>query len=178
MTRIALLISLTLTLALSGCSTFGGGRGGGTGVDGSGTLSEQDLDAQREARFGEGGIPAAEGEGYFRDVRFEYDSSVISDAARQNIEYNHAVLQANPEVKVILEGHTDERGTAEYNLALGARRAKAVKDVLLSLGVPARKIETISYGEEVPLNPGHNEEAWVANRRVHFSAVRDEMYGR
>jgi peptidoglycan-associated lipoprotein len=73
-------------------------------------------------------------------------------------------------LKVQLEGHTDERGTAEYNLALGERRARAIFDSLVSQGIDRSQLETISYGEEVPLDPGHNEEAWARNRRVHFSA--------
>src|SRR5690606_18576741 len=92
---------------------------------------------------------------------------------RQSVEYNAQILQDNPDLRVQLEGHCDERGTAEYNLALGARRARAVYDLLLSYGISGSRIETISYGEEVPLDPGQNEEAWSRNRRVHFSAFRD-----
>lgn len=158
-------------LFLPACSTTGGGSGSG-GADGSGSLSARDLDAAQEARFHEGSIPTAEGEGVFRDIHFGYDSADVNDIARQNIEYNVQILQANPDVKVQLEGHTDERGTAEYNMALGERRAQAVQDVLVSYGVDRGRLETISYGEEVPLDPSANESAHSKNRRAHFSAFR------
>lgn len=146
----------------------------GTGADGDASdLSESDLNAQREGRFGSGSIPTAEGEGVFRDISFDYDSTAISDAGRQDVDYNVQILQANPDVKVQLEGHCDERGTAEYNMALGQSRARAVQDVLMSYGVSAARISIISYGEEVPLDPGHSESAWAKNRRVHFSAFQD-----
>jgi peptidoglycan-associated lipoprotein len=154
-------------LAVSGCSSKGSGKGTDEG------LSEADLNAQREDRFNGAGIPTAEGEGVFRDVNFDYDSSTVSEPAREKIGYNAKVLRDNPELKAQLEGHCDERGTGEYNLSLGAERAKAVKDVLVSLGISPSRLDTISYGKEVPLDPGHNESAWSRNRRVHFSAFRD-----
>ena len=166
--RLLLLTLILGVLAVTGCSSKGAGK---DGMDGG--LSDADLNAQREGRYGSGGIPTAEGEGIFRDVHFDYDSSRISDQARSEIEYNVRVLRDNPDVRVQLEGHCDERGTAEYNLALGAERAKSAKGVLISLGIAASRIETISYGEEVPLDPGHSESAWAKNRRVHFSAFRD-----
>jgi len=145
------LAALLILGSLGGCSWFGSGSKEGEG------LSEADLNAQREGRFGEGGIPKAEGEGMFRDIGFDYDSASMNDQARMDVEYNLEVLKQNPELTVQLEGHCDERGTAEYNLSLGAERARAVKDVLLSFGLPASRMETISYGEEVPLDPGHSE---------------------
>jgi peptidoglycan-associated lipoprotein len=74
----------------------------------------------------------------------------------------------HPTIKIQIEGHCDERGTSEYNLALGERRANSAKKYLISLGMPADRISTISYGKEKPLDPGHNEEAWSKNRRDHF----------
>ncbi len=155
-------------LAISGCSSKGGAKDGNE----SG-LSEADLNAEREGRFGSGGIPSAEGEGIFRDVRFDYDSAKVTGDGMRNVEYNAKVMRENSDIKVQLEGHCDERGTAEYNMALGAHRAKAVKDVLTSLGIPSSRLDSISYGAEVPLDPAHNESAWAKNRRVHFSAFRD-----
>ena len=161
------LVALVGLVSFSGCSSTSKGKKGSG--DGSG-LSESDLNAQRDSRYGSGSIPTAEGEGMFRDIRFDYDSSAISDQARQDAEYNVQVLQANPRIKIQLEGHCDERGTAEYNLALGDNRAHAVKQVMLSLGVDTSRLSTISYGEEVPLDPGHSDAAFAKNRRVHFSA--------
>ena len=167
----ALLFSIMFLV--SGCSMLGSGTKGDAdaGAEGAG-LSESDLAAQREARFGEGGIPLAEGESVFRDVRFGYDSSNISDLARLDIEYNLEILRANPQLGIQLEGHCDERGTAEYNLALGEKRAVSVRDMLLSYGIESSRLQTISYGEEVPLEYGGSEMAYEKNRRVHFSAFR------
>jgi peptidoglycan-associated lipoprotein len=162
-----LLVASALTL--SGCSTLGFGKKGAADGSASGTLSEADLNAQREGRFGSGGIPSAEGGGPFRDIRFDYDSSAINALAREDIVFNAEVLRQNPGLSLQLEGHTDERGTAEYNMALGAARARAVQEVLASLGVGDSKIDTISYGEEVPLDPNPSEDGWAKNRRVHFS---------
>lgn len=167
--------TLTSTLVLSllavsvvgttGCSWFSSG----SGESEDGGLSEADLAAQREGRFGAGNIPTAEGEGMFRDISFGYDSYAIEGAARNDIESNAKLLGEQSGMKIVLEGHCDERGTVEYNMALGAERARAVKSTLVSLGVPSSRIETISYGEEIPLDPGHSEEAFAKNRRVHFS---------
>ncbi len=166
--RVFFSLLLVSGVALSGCST----KGAGTDADltGEGTLSESDLTAQREGRFGSGGIPSAEGSGLFGDVPFGYDSYAIDGAARQVLERNAQTLQDRPELKVTLEGHCDERGTVEYNMALGAERARAVKNELMALGISSSRLDTISYGEEVPLDPGHDESAWEQNRRVHFSA--------
>jgi peptidoglycan-associated lipoprotein len=168
--RKALTIALTVTLLLSfnACSSKSRKKSG-LG-DSQSPFSESDLDSQRDARFGNNSIPTAEGEGMFRDIQFEYNSSVITPEAQSDIEYNAGVLKSNSGLKVQLEGHCDERGTEEYNLTLGQARARAVRDVLSSLGVSSSKIETISYGENVPLDPGHSESSWTKNRRVHFSA--------
>lgn len=155
--------------ALAGCSSMSSSDS--EGQDG---LSESALNADREARFDGAGIPTAESGGAFRDVNFEFDSSALNSMGRQNVEFNAEVLKENPDVKVVLEGHADERGTAEYNLALGAERARAVKEVLISLGVSASRLETVSYGEEVPLDSGHDESAWAQNRRVHLSGYSEK----
>jgi peptidoglycan-associated lipoprotein len=81
---------------------------------------------------------------------------------------NAAFLKKNPKMKIQIEGHCDERGTVEYNLALGERRANNTKRYLVSLGITSDRISTISFGKEMPLDPGHNEEAWAKNRRAHI----------
>jgi peptidoglycan-associated lipoprotein len=163
---------ILLVLTLSGCSSkksdsdlFGAG-----GLSG---YSDDDLNAELARRFGDGNIPMAEGGGVFRDIRFAFDSSVVDEVGRENIRYNVEVLRLNPDVKIQLEGHCDERGTSEYNLALGQRRAQSVMDIMVSLGITRDRIETISYGAEIPLDPRSNEEAWAKNRRVHFTPFRD-----
>jgi peptidoglycan-associated lipoprotein len=160
-----LMISLLLVVA-AGCASkkkVGAGE--------AGELTEEQLAAEREARFGEGAIPTAEGGGLFKDVFFDYDSSVVNFEGREAIAANAQILKSRPGLAVTIEGHCDERGTAEYNMALGNARARAVRTLLISYGVEGSRVQTISYGEEVPLDLGHDESAWAKNRRAHFSAM-------
>ena len=106
-----------------------------------------------------------------QDAHFDFNASTLSEEARTILAGNANWIKQNPGVKVQIEGHCDERGTEEYNLALGQRRAQAVKDYLMSLGLEEARLKTISYGESLPLDPGHTEEAWGKNRRVHFAVV-------
>lgn len=99
-------------------------------------------------------------------VYFAFDSSTIDDEARAVIEAHAAYLSANPGIRLTLEGHCDERGTREYNLALGERRAQAVEKLLRALGVDGKRITTVSFGEEKPVDPTHNESGWRQNRRA------------
>jgi peptidoglycan-associated lipoprotein len=101
-------------------------------------------------------------------VFFDYDSSDVTDAGRTVLQANAAVLKKYPTWVVTLEGHCDERGTKEYNLALGERRAVAARTYLISLGLDANRLRTVSYGSEFPFDPGHDEPAWHKNRRAHF----------
>ena len=103
-----------------------------------------------------------------RPLYFELDSSDVSAPGQQVLQANAAVLKKFPAMQITIEGHCDERGTAEYNLALGERRALAAKNYLVSLGVPADKVKTVSYGKEFPFDPGHDDAAWGKNRRAHF----------
>jgi peptidoglycan-associated lipoprotein len=104
----------------------------------------------------------------FQPVFFAYDSSEIDSLGQQVLNANAAVLKKYPEWVITIEGHSDERGTAEYNLALGNRRATAARDYLISLGIPADRLRTVSYGKEFPFDPLHTEGAWSKNRRAHF----------
>lgn len=99
---------------------------------------------------------------------YELDSSEVSAAGQQVLQANAAVLKKYPTWQITVEGHCDERGTAEYNLALGERRAVAAKNYLVSLGISADRIKTVSYGKEFPFDPGHDDAAWAKNRRAHF----------
>jgi peptidoglycan-associated lipoprotein len=103
-----------------------------------------------------------------RVVYFDYDSAELSADARAALDANAAVLKRYAAWTVTIEGHCDERGTAEYNLALGERRAVAAQSYLLALGLPASRVKTVSYGKEFPFDPGHDEAAWARNRRAHF----------
>ncbi|AEF54799.1 peptidoglycan-associated lipoprotein Pal [Marinomonas posidonica] len=97
---------------------------------------------------------------------FDFDKSIVRPAAREALAKHAQYLVANPDARVVLEGHADERGTREYNMALGERRAKAVSRYLTIQGVAASQIETVSFGEEVPVAFGHDDNAWQLNRRV------------
>ena len=103
-----------------------------------------------------------------KDIHFDFDKYNIRRGDTEILKENAALLKKNPKIKIQIEGHCDERGTVEYNLALGERRANNTKKYLVSLGVSADRISTISYGKERPLDPGHNEEAWAKNRRAHI----------
>ena len=125
---------------------------------------EKSLVAQKE--------PGIEGEIFesklLKDIHFDFDKYDIRPEDAEILKENGALLMKYPTVKIQIEGHCDERGTIEYNLALGERRATNAKKYLVSLGIRADRISTISYGKEKPLDPGHNEEAWAKNRRDHF----------
>jgi peptidoglycan-associated lipoprotein len=103
-----------------------------------------------------------------RPIFFAYDSSEVSPPAKAILDENAAVLRKNGSWTITIEGHCDERGTAEYNLALGERRAVAARAYLISLGIPADRLRTVSYGKEFPFDPAQSEEAWAKNRRAHF----------
>jgi len=103
-----------------------------------------------------------------KPVFFAFDSDELDDVARQALNDNAQVLKKYSTWVIAIEGHCDERGTAEYNLALGDRRALAAKNFLLSLGLSAARIKTVSYGKEFPFDPGHTEASWAKNRRAQF----------
>jgi peptidoglycan-associated lipoprotein len=102
------------------------------------------------------------------DIYFEFDKSTLTAQAKESLVKKAEWLRSRKDVKVIIEGHCDERGTNEYNLALGDRRAASTKTFLVDLGIAPSRLTIISYGEERPLISGHNEEAWAKNRRAHF----------
>lgn len=104
-------------------------------------------------------------------IYFDYDKALIRDDARPTLEMNAAWLMKFKTAKILIEGHCDERGTEEYNLALGEKRAKATEDYLMSLGIPADRMKIISYGKSQPIDPGHDESAWAKNRRAQFLVI-------
>ena len=110
-------------------------------------------------------------DGLMVDVYFDYDKYELRPDARQNLQKNASFMRENPRLVFALEGHCDERGTNEYNLALGERRANSSRDYLTSLGVGGRSMRTVSYGEERPNCTEHHEGCWRQNRRTHFVVV-------
>ncbi|MEZ5285437.1 MAG: peptidoglycan-associated lipoprotein Pal [Vicinamibacterales bacterium] len=106
--------------------------------------------------------------GVLKPVYFDLDSSDVNADGQRVLQENADVMRKNPRWQVTIEGHCDERGTAEYNLALGERRALSARSYLVSLGIPAERVRTVSYGKEFPFEQGHDEAAWSRNRRAHF----------
>jgi peptidoglycan-associated lipoprotein len=107
----------------------------------------------------------------FQRVHFDYDSDRLDASSKTVLSANAAILQKYTDIEVEIEGHTDERGTTEYNLALGERRAEAVRTYLRNEGVSASRLRAMSYGEERPLVAGHNESVWAENRRAEFRVI-------
>jgi peptidoglycan-associated lipoprotein len=126
----------------------------GTSLDAGGSGMSGDIGTKD-------GVPPPD-----RVIYFDFDQSDVKDRARTILEQHAAYLTRNPTIGIRLEGHADERGSREYNLALGQRRADATKGTLNLLGVPENQLSTLSYGEEHPIALGHNERAWQLNRRV------------
>ncbi len=146
----------------------GGGKGGTSeSIRESILRSERDVPPQLSAR----GKEFSPADLVLRTINFEFDKSALTDQAINALKGNAEWLQANSEAEVLIEGHADERGTDEYNLALGERRAMSVRRYLIALGIDPVRLYTISFGEERPLTPGHDEPAWAKNRRAQFQVT-------
>lgn len=166
---IMLVVMLVTAAVVVGCAGFRKGiRNAFVGKPHGETITEEELDAL-------GISPELSARGMvfadttrLQDVTFGFDRSDIKPAARRILDENAAWLKEHPRVRVQIEGHCDERGTVDYNLALGERRAVSVRKYLAACGVDPDCLFTISYGEEQPVDPGHNESAWGKNRRAHF----------
>ena len=141
-----------------------------TTVNTSGLSEDAALNAQNLAGASAKGVTEANKSFLAkRVVHFDYDSSELSNEDYQTLQAHAQFLNANANSKIALTGHTDERGTREYNMALGERRAKAVQSYLITNGVNATQLEAVSYGKEMPINAGHNEAVWKENRRVELN---------
>jgi peptidoglycan-associated lipoprotein len=132
----------------------------------SGSQDKSSLEALQR-----GEVPKSPADSALKEIYFEFDHYDLSTDARATLKTNADWLKKNPAVRVELEGHCDERGTNEYNLALGAKRAQAAKDYLLTLGIPAERLSTTSYGAEIPVCREHSEDCWAKNRRDRFVNV-------
>jgi len=113
----------------------------------------------------------AQARGYIQDAFFEYNDSTLTSDAQTALTSSATWLKKNPQYNLLIEGHCDERGTEQYNLALGDRRANQAKEYLVTLGIDTGRIRTVSYGEERPFDPGHDDAAWAKNRRDHLVLV-------
>jgi peptidoglycan-associated lipoprotein len=136
-------------------------------------ISEEELAAQQRqaAEAMQRGKEAAQQKFVNEDVFFDFDDASLTQQARSVLKQKVQWLREIPGVSVMIEGHCDERGTVEYNIALGERRAQSIKTYLANAGIDPSRLQTISYGEERPIDPGHNEEAWAKNRRGHFRII-------
>ena len=162
---------LALMLALFGCATTPDDSGK-SGIEWSEPSVEVEVEAgeeQQEPAAPE--QPVAEevpSMRVFADINFDFDRADLKTRARNILNSLAFALFEYPELELLIEGHCDERGSNEYNLALGERRARAARDYLIEMGIEPHRITMISYGEEAPLDPRHNEDAWSRNRRDHF----------
>jgi len=176
--KLLVLPVLATTLVMTGCASRKPAAEiqAGQNPNSAGTVSTEGLsedaalNAQNLAGASAKGVTAAN-KAFLakRVVHFDYDSSDLSNDDYQTLQAHAQFLVANANSKVALTGHTDERGTREYNMALGERRAKAVESFLITNGVAATQLEAVSYGKEMPINAGHNENAWKENRRVELN---------
>lgn len=163
--RILALVGLVMTLA-AGCSRpkkSDSGEGGSADGSVSGQPVIEDKNIGSDPMGSDGG--RIEG---LNTIFFEYDQARLTNDARTKLAGNAEWIKKNPGYTIQIEGHTDERGSVEYNLSLGERRAKSVKTYLEGLGVAANRMTVISYGEEKPIQAGDNEAAWSKNRRANF----------
>jgi peptidoglycan-associated lipoprotein len=145
------------------------------------TVSQADMSQQADAKgaASTGGdtmksetMPSHVDMAAMENIYFDFDQFTLSADARKTLADNAEYLKANSNIQVVVEGHCDERGSDEYNLALGESRALAAKNYLVSLGISAKRLSVISYGEEKPAAMGSNEDAWAKNRRSEFKAVQ------
>jgi len=136
-------------------------------------LREQEL-REKAARDREAAAAAAAKGSGFENIYFGFDQYSLTEEARATLKKHADWLRANRGALMRIEGHCDERGTNEYNLALGQRRADAAKKYLVGLGVDSKRMTTVSYGEEKPLDPGHDEAAWAKNRRAQFAVTKQK----
>ncbi len=132
---------------------------------------EKEALAKKGAKPPAGKIAPAKDMYELTDIHFDFDKFNLKDADRETLKKHAAWLNKNKDVSVVIEGNCDERGSQEYNLALGERRANAAAKYLTDLGINEKRIKTISYGEERPLDKGHDEAAWAKNRRDHFDVA-------
>lgn len=160
----ALILTLVMTFGLTSC---GSQSKNNAGMDSGVTTEDQDMgnDGMNLELNGDSDSGKA---GTLSTVYFDFNSSTLSSSTRDALESNANFLKENTSVEVQIEGHADERGGVQYNLALGEKRAQAVKQYLVSMGVSSSRVTTISFGKERPIAFGHDESAWSQNRRANF----------
>jgi peptidoglycan-associated lipoprotein len=175
MARTAGVAVIILGLTLNACSSKkppesavggAGSNNGGLGQQGLGGAGGNSLEQYKQGVLGKNGE-----QGPLSDIHFDYNDYTVREQDGSVLRANADWLQKNPNTHVQIEGHCDERGSEEYNIALGAKRAQAAKDYLQTLGVAGDRMSTISYGKELPLCTEHTEDCWAENRRDHFAVT-------
>ncbi|HID97708.1 MAG TPA: peptidoglycan-associated lipoprotein Pal [Thermodesulfobacteriaceae bacterium] len=182
-----LLAALTLIFAsvfLTGCAKKSVQVSGETPVEevsaqegtalgeGPGGITGEEPIEEVAVTYGEGNISEGRTSAPLLPIYFDFDRYNIRDDMKERMEKNAAFLLDHPEVRIEIQGNCDDRGTNEYNLALGEKRAKSVRDYLVNLGIVPDRLEMVSFGEERPVDPGQNEEAWAKNRRDDLVIIR------
>ena len=169
--RAAGIALVVMGLAIGGCSSKqkkpsegAGGPGSGMGVDGIGGGGDNSLNKFRNGTLGANGAGGPLG-----DIHFDYNESTVRPQDNDVLKANADYLSAHAGTRVQIEGHCDDRGSEQYNIALGARRAQAAKDYLTTLGISGDRMSTISYGKELPLCTEETDDCWAKNRRDHFA---------
>jgi peptidoglycan-associated lipoprotein len=155
-------------LSITGCGCFQQAMKGETAAPGAGAGKTTPADQKKEMAVAKGADAALAAA--LQDIFFDFDKYAIRPGDAEILKKDYAAMQSS-KAKVRVEGNCDERGTVEYNLALGQKRADAAKAYLVKLGADDKRLETVSYGKEKPVDPGHNEAAWAKNRRVHFTPL-------
>jgi peptidoglycan-associated lipoprotein len=167
LSRAAVIALAVIGLAIGGCSTKKKPNEGGVGGPGSG-LGEGPLGGSSLKGL-QNGTLGANGQGPLGDIHFDYNEATIRSQDNDVLKTNADYLTSHAQSRVQIEGHCDDRGSEEYNIALGARRAQAAKDYLATLGISGDRMSTISYGKELPLCTEETDDCWAQNRRDHFA---------
>lgn len=177
MQKLKIVLVVLLFSGLIGCATTPTAPPTALQADDQAKVGQSDMSQQAEVK-GAGektvkdeAVPRHDHVAGLDRIHFDFDQFTLSAEARRVLTQNAKYLKANSGVQAVIEGHCDERGSDEYNLALGESRALAAKNYLVSLGISAKRLSVISYGEEKPLRKAFNEEAWAQNRRAEFKAV-------
>lgn len=172
------LLAAAIIIMVAGCSAKkpetgpnAGMNPGGEGQSGLGQSGVGGSSGSSLSQFQKGSLGEGE-QGPLSDIHFDYDAYTVRPQDGDLLQANAAWMQKNPQTHVQIEGHCDDRGSEEYNLALGARRAQAAKDYLQTLGVAGDRLSTISYGKELPLCTEATEECYAQNRRDHFAVTQ------
>ena len=169
--QLTVVAAAAIALALAaGCSSKQSGAGAGAGNQGAGGIGENGLGPNGSSSLNQlqKGTLGAGGEGPLSDIHFDYNDYAVRAQDGEILKSNADWMTKNPGARVQVEGHCDDRGSEEYNIALGAKRAQAAKDYLQTLGITADRMSTISYGKELPVCNEDTDECWAQNRRDHF----------